>query len=164
MKKKLVVNNQEVEFHLIKNLDGEMIIEVDNQKFELSTLKSDPDHFIFKYNDKNHFSNISPSKKNGLIVDGVTYTVGPIDRSKSSSTGSDSEAMSSPMPGKILKLLVDLGATVSKGDGLLIMEAMKMEHTIKASHDGILEKFYFAEGELVDGGVELVGLKGMEEA
>ncbi len=164
MKKKLMIENQEIEFFILKDQDGEVMIEVDGQKFDFKVLKSNPEHFIFSYGGRNHFSNISPSRRSGVIVDGKTYKIGPIERGGAASKGSDGEAMSSPMPGKILKLLVEVGAKVSKGDGLLIMEAMKMEHTIKASNDGVLEKFHYQEGELVDGGVELVELKGMEEA
>jgi biotin carboxyl carrier protein len=164
MKKKLMIDNQEIEFFILKDQDGEVILEVDGEKFDFNVLKSNPDHFVFKYNNENHFSNIAPSRKAGVIVDGRTYKVGPIERGGAASKGGDGEAMSSPMPGKILKLLVEEGAKVNKGDGLLIMEAMKMEHTIKAANDGILEKFHYQEGELVDGGVELVDLKGLEEA
>jgi biotin carboxyl carrier protein len=47
--------------------------------------------------------------------------------------------LTSPMPGKIIKLLVKEGATVSKGDPLLVLEAMKMEHTLTAHGDGVVE-------------------------
>ncbi len=67
------------------------------------------------------------------------------------------------MPGKILKILVNPGQSVQKGDSLLVMEAMKMEHAIKASYDGILKKMYFSEGQLVEAGAALVDLeKAME--
>lgn len=164
MKKKLVIDNQEIEFYILKDQDGEVILEVDGEKFDFKVLKSNPDHFVFNYSGINHFSNISPSRKAGVTIDGRTFKVGPVDRSGAASKNSENEAMSSPMPGKILKLLVEEGTNVNKGDGLLIMEAMKMEHTIRASTDGILEKFHYQEGELVDGGVELVDLKGLEGA
>ena len=163
MKKKLMIDNQEVEFFLLKDQDGEVILEVDGEKFDFKVLKSNSEHFVFHYSGVNHFANISPSRKAGVTGDGRTYRVAPVDRG-AAQTSSEGEAMNSPMPGKILKLLVSEGQKVSKGEGLLIMEAMKMEHTIKASDDGILEKFHFAEGELVDGGVELVQLKGLEQA
>ena len=61
-----------------------------------------------------------------------------------------------PMNGTIVALLVDVGAPVSKGDTLLIMEAMKMEHAIKAPASGVVEEFYFQPGDLVAGGAELL--------
>jgi 3-methylcrotonyl-CoA carboxylase alpha subunit len=66
--------------------------------------------------------------------------------------------MISPMPGKILKILKNVGDEVTKGTGLIVMEAMKMEHTIKASKDGKIEKIFCKEGDQVKAQVELVKL------
>ncbi len=62
----------------------------------------------------------------------------------------------SPMPGKVFKVMVKNGDKVKKGDALMILEAMKMEHTIKASSDGVVKKVLFKEGDMVTGGVTLV--------
>ncbi len=61
-----------------------------------------------------------------------------------------------PMPGKVIALLAKPGAAVEKGAPLLVLEAMKMEHTISAPHDGTVKSFRFAAGDQVDEGVELV--------
>jgi len=64
--------------------------------------------------------------------------------------------LASPMPGKVIALLVEAGAAVQKGAPLLVLEAMKMEHTISAPRDGVVKAFRFAPGEQVGDGVELV--------
>jgi 3-methylcrotonyl-CoA carboxylase alpha subunit len=61
-----------------------------------------------------------------------------------------------PMNGTVVSHLVDAGSIVSKGTPLMIMEAMKMEHTIRAPADGTVTVFYFQAGELVSGGAELI--------
>jgi 3-methylcrotonyl-CoA carboxylase alpha subunit len=61
-----------------------------------------------------------------------------------------------PMNGTMVALLVEEGASVQKGDALLVMEAMKMEHTIRAPADGHVVSFYYKAGELVDGGSQLL--------
>ena len=61
-----------------------------------------------------------------------------------------------PMHGVIVKLLVETGKTVEKDQPLLIMEAMKMEHTICAPVDGAVKAFYFQPGEQVSGGEALL--------
>jgi len=66
------------------------------------------------------------------------------------------DAFLAPMPGVIVKLLVEAGAAVEKGQPLLIMEAMKMEHRICAPADGTVESFYFEPGDQVAGGDELL--------
>jgi 3-methylcrotonyl-CoA carboxylase alpha subunit len=64
-----------------------------------------------------------------------------------------------PMNGTLVALLVNIGVAVTKGDTLLVMEAMKMEHTIVAPSDGMVTEFYFQAGELVDGGSELLAFE-----
>jgi 3-methylcrotonyl-CoA carboxylase alpha subunit len=64
--------------------------------------------------------------------------------------------VASPLPGKVVQVLVEAGAEVQKGQPLIIVEAMKMEHTIAAPMDGVIEKVLFAEGDQVEEGVELV--------
>ena len=62
----------------------------------------------------------------------------------------------SPMPGKVIALLARPGAAVEKGAPLLVLEAMKMEHTISAPHAGTVKAFRFAAGDQVEEGVALV--------
>ena len=61
-----------------------------------------------------------------------------------------------PMPGLVLKILVQQGGVVAKGAPLVILEAMKMEHQIVAPLDGRVKAIHCREGELVQPGVELV--------
>jgi len=58
--------------------------------------------------------------------------------------------ISSPMPGKIVKILVGEGDKVRKNQGLVIVEAMKMENEIRSPSAGIVKKINFKEGNLVD--------------
>ena len=64
--------------------------------------------------------------------------------------------LTAPMPGKIIAVLVAAGAAVEKGAPLLIMEAMKMEHTISAPLAGVVEAVFFAVGDQVIEGVALL--------
>ena len=64
--------------------------------------------------------------------------------------------LTSPMPGRVRKVLVAPGDRVEKGAVLLILEAMKMEHAIRAPREGWVRRIAFSEGDLVDAGVELV--------
>jgi len=66
--------------------------------------------------------------------------------------------LSAPMPGAIVSVLVKPGDAVRRGQALLVMEAMKMEHTIAAPCDGVVEAVYYAAKEQVKEGVELVAI------
>ena len=63
------------------------------------------------------------------------------------------------MPGKIFKILKEIGEDVAIGDTILILEAMKMEHAIKATKDGVVKEIFFKEGEQVTGGAELCSIE-----
>jgi 3-methylcrotonyl-CoA carboxylase alpha subunit len=77
--------------------------------------------------------------------------------------GPDEEARSgslaAPMPGRIIQVMSRPGETVKKGQPLLILEAMKMEHTITAPADGVVKEIHFAAGEQVVEGAELLTLQ-----
>jgi 3-methylcrotonyl-CoA carboxylase alpha subunit len=66
--------------------------------------------------------------------------------------------LTAPMPGKIVAIHVEQGQTVAKGDPLLVMEAMKMEHTISAPGAGVIGELLFAVGDQVGDGAQLLTL------
>jgi 3-methylcrotonyl-CoA carboxylase alpha subunit len=66
--------------------------------------------------------------------------------------------LTAPMPGRVTQLLVRVGDIVRRGEPLMIIEAMKMEHTVAAPVDGTVEAVRFAVGDLVEEGAELIAL------
>ena len=64
--------------------------------------------------------------------------------------------LAAPMNGTIVALLAEVGSAVEANTPLLVMEAMKMEHTIRAPSAGTVKAFYYQPGDLVDGGAELL--------
>ncbi|MFC3095842.1 acetyl/propionyl/methylcrotonyl-CoA carboxylase subunit alpha [Alteromonas sediminis] len=77
-----------------------------------------------------------------------------------SDNGSQGESFVAPMNGTVVTLLVETGQSVKKGDGLIVIEAMKMEQTLNAPCDGMVTEFFFAPGELVEGGSTLLAFEG----
>jgi biotin carboxyl carrier protein len=67
------------------------------------------------------------------------------------------------MPGKISKILTKVGSIVSKGDPVMVMEAMKMENEIRASMDGEVAQISVKEGQAVETGAILLELRSSEE-
>ncbi|WP_448191113.1 acetyl-CoA carboxylase biotin carboxylase subunit [Azospirillum sp. sgz301742] len=70
--------------------------------------------------------------------------------------------VAAPMPGKIIALLIEPGTKVEKGQPLLVLEAMKMEHTLKAPGSGTVSAFRCAVGDQVEEGNELVTFEAAE--
>ena len=66
--------------------------------------------------------------------------------------------LTAPMPGKVVQAMVATGDTVVRGQTVMILEAMKMEHAISAPADGIVADVFFAAGDQVDEGAELLRL------
>ncbi len=79
---------------------------------------------------------------------------------------SEAEAgrLTAPMPGKVVAVLVAAGSKVSRGQPLLVMEAMKMEHTIAAPADGTVKELLYAVGDQVSDGAQLLLLEVEEGA
>ncbi|MGE4372649.1 MAG: biotin carboxylase N-terminal domain-containing protein [Xanthobacter sp.] len=71
--------------------------------------------------------------------------------------------LTAPMPGRVIAFLVEAGESVTRGQPLAVMEAMKMEHTIKAPIDSIVEELLFAVGDQLTEGAELLRLAPVQE-
>jgi acetyl/propionyl-CoA carboxylase alpha subunit len=71
-------------------------------------------------------------------------------------TAAEQGSANSPMPGSVLKLLIEVGQHVAAGDPLLVLEAMKMEHTMRAAMEGRVEAVLVKQGEVVAPGQLLV--------
>jgi 3-methylcrotonyl-CoA carboxylase alpha subunit len=71
--------------------------------------------------------------------------------------------LTAPMPGKVVQVLAAAGDKVKRGQPLMLLEAMKMEHTIAAPADGVVERVNYAAGDLVVEGAELIAVSAAEE-
>jgi len=69
--------------------------------------------------------------------------------------------LTAPMNGTVVSVLATPGEQVKKDQPLVIMEAMKMEHTIKAPSDGEVNEVFFSAGDMVDGGAELLAFSAL---
>ena len=76
-----------------------------------------------------------------------------------SGPGKEEAVLKAGMPGKVVEVLVQMGEEVKEGDLLLVMEAMKMENEIRASHSGKVKKIYVKQEENVETGARLLSLK-----
>jgi biotin carboxyl carrier protein len=65
------------------------------------------------------------------------------------------QTIASPMPGKVVKVLAKLGDAVKEGQGVVVIEAMKMENEMKSPKDGTIVEVNVTEGQAVDGGTRL---------
>jgi len=72
--------------------------------------------------------------------------------------------LTAPMPGRVLEVLVAAGVRVARGQPLVVLEAMKMEHTIAAPADGVIARVAYAAGDLVEEGATLIAFEEGDDA
>ncbi|MDQ7248631.1 acetyl/propionyl/methylcrotonyl-CoA carboxylase subunit alpha [Dongia sedimenti] len=95
-----------------------------------------------------------------VFLDGATHRLTLVDpRRPSAADAATTGRILAPMPGTVTKILVVAGAVVAKGSVLAIVEAMKMEHAVKAPRDGKVTIVHFAAGDQVTDGAELLVLE-----
>jgi 3-methylcrotonyl-CoA carboxylase alpha subunit len=100
---------------------------------------------------------IAANEKRHVFLDGLSFVFAAVDPLFHAGGGGGAEGgLTAPMPGKVIALIAVTGTRVEKGAPLLILEAMKMEHTIAAPAAGMVRSFHFAVGEQVTDGAELV--------
>ena len=90
-----------------------------------------------------------------LWCDGRSFV---FSRAKAVRAGAGAETggdLRSPMPGRVRRSFAREGERVGRGQVLLVLEAMKMEHAIRAPRDGVVRAVHVREGDLVEAGVEL---------
>jgi 3-methylcrotonyl-CoA carboxylase alpha subunit len=95
-----------------------------------------------------------------VLLPGETHRLSIIDpRAAGDLDEAGNGLLNAPMPGKIVQVLVEEGASVEKGQPLMILEAMKMEHTISAPGKGKVAKVNFKAGEQVPEGAVLLQIE-----
>jgi propionyl-CoA carboxylase alpha chain len=75
----------------------------------------------------------------------------------------DPGSLVAPLPGTVVRVNVAKGDTVSSGDVLVAIEAMKMEHEIRAGHEGVVAEVAVGAGDQVEAGRLLVVIDGVEQ-
>jgi 3-methylcrotonyl-CoA carboxylase alpha subunit len=108
---------------------------------------------------RKQFTVMSHEAETAVFLDGESWRLTEIDL-LGARAGEDHTAgrLSAPMPGRVAQLMVEPGMRVRRGQPLIVIEAMKMEHTVAASADGVIEAVRYRPGDLVEEGAELIVL------
>jgi biotin carboxyl carrier protein len=118
----------------------------------------------------NHALDDIPSKTVRVSIKGVNYEV-VLDDERSlrlkqffvkAEAGSSAHIVRAPMPGLISRIEVEVGSTVAKGEGLLVLEAMKMENEIRASDSGRIKEIHVHKAKTVEKDEPLITIELLE--
>ena len=156
MKKIVLINESEVQINLNSLKADSVSFEWDNQTFHYTLIAQHEDMIILK-DKQNQVIRVRKNKlESSTLLSGLGVDALISEKSAAASKNAVlAGGLNSPMPGKIFKVTALVGDKVTKGQTILILEAMKMEHAIKADKDGVIKNIFFQEGEQVQGGVVL---------
>lgn len=165
---KYIAENNENEYEVEISRDGRIVsASVDGRSYEVEVSEPESGVYLIKNGAKVYEAAV------GKAEDGTFRTrigehyfdIGVVDpkrlRGRSSAAGDlDGVAeIRTAMPGKIVRVLVAAGDTVEKGDGIIVVEAMKMQNELKSPKSGTVGEIRFAEGATVSAGDVLVTIE-----
>ena len=116
----------------------------------------EPNVYLLKNNNQIYQIYVAPNGMVNLGNHQFEISITDPKRLRGSGGGSENAAGTSEiktaMPGKLVRILTEIGAEIKQGDSVLVVEAMKMQNEMKAPKDGIVKEIRFAEGATVNAG------------
>lgn len=154
--KKYILDGEEIILENLSRDEGKLSFEIEGEKFEFQTVQRDGARLVIDDGDRfQAFIGIRNSDGEAMVLSAGAEAIVSEASKRSGKKVSPQGSLTSPMPGKIFKIIKEEGAEVSEGETILILEAMKMEHSIRADKSGRVKKIFYKTGELVQGGVAL---------
>lgn len=156
------IDHEKHDVEIERGGDSNLVAKIDGKQYRLEVSEPEPNVYLFKHENQIYQIFVSPNEKAGepfaVNVGSRNYDVKIYDpkRLRGSDANGEHETGASEiktaMPGKLVRVLTEVGAEIKKGDGVLIVEAMKMQNEMKAPRDGTVKEIRFAEGATVNAG------------
>jgi biotin carboxyl carrier protein len=142
--------------------DGRVFASVDGRRYELEASEPEPGVFLFKHENRIFEAIVSNSDTKGLAtnvrIGTDEFELKIIDPKRLRGAGNETEhgdglaEIKTAMPGKVVRILVEIGSEVGKGDSVMVVEAMKMQNELKSPRAGIVKTIRAEEGATVAAG------------
>ena len=136
--------------------------EIDGRAYELEAHQIEPNVYLLKHENKIYQIFVAPNEKTGapFSVNLQNYDLeikltDPKRMRSAAGAGANADGaaeIKTAMPGKVVRVLVEQGSAVKQGDGVLIVEAMKMQNEMKSPKDGTIKEIRTSEGATVNAG------------
>ena len=145
---------------LVRLHDGATMLQLDGQRWPLLTRALGRNRFDVTLGEQRHTVTVhAHGERYAVFAPQGSALLGEFDPIAHAGDGAaEGGRLTAPMPGKVVSFLAKVGDTVQRGQALAVMEAMKMEHTITAPHDGVVEELLYGVGDQVAEGGELLRL------
>ncbi|TNF50721.1 biotin/lipoyl-binding protein [bacterium] len=158
-----VMGGEQIPVDVFRSQDGELVVKVEDREYTVDSRWTQLDLLSLIIDGRSYQVDIHSEKDcHRVLVEGEHFDFELFDERKAllkSAAGLGAEGVQeirTSMPGKIVKILVAEGDEVQEGDGLVIVEAMKMENEMKSPKAGTITKVGVEEGEAVEAGALLV--------
>ncbi|HKP68044.1 MAG TPA: biotin/lipoyl-containing protein [Pyrinomonadaceae bacterium] len=139
----------------IKREGGKLFAQVDDRPYELDVSEPEPGIYLFKYDGRVFEASVSDGH---VRIGGNEFDIRLVDPKRLRGGGTDHDhadgiaEIKTAMPGKVVRVLVEAGTEVEKGDGVVVVEAMKMQNELKSPKAGIVKEIRTQEGATVGAG------------
>jgi len=153
----------------VKNKESSFLVNGEPIQFDLSSIGNNITHVLYQNKSFNtELVELNKADKTCKIkINGNIYQISIEDQfdvllkqlGLDNLTANKVSEIKAPMPGLVLKVLVEENAEVKKGDNLLVLEAMKMENILKSSTDGVIKKVLIKQGDKVEKNQILIQFK-----
>ena len=160
MKLHAKIDGEKLDVEIIRS-DGHVTATVDGREYTLDVSQPEPNIYKFRSDGKLTEVFVSPGSSK-ITAGGHEFEVNLIDPKRLRGSGVESDAaegiaeIKTAMSGKVVRILVTVGDDVQKGDGVLVIEAMKMQNEIKSPKDGVVREIRVAEDGTVSAGDVLI--------
>ncbi len=135
-------------------------VEIDGKKFPIAFQKIDERFYSILIDGVSIGAGIlKKGKRIDVFLDGDLYefeSISEKERHSSSAVISGVQQIKSPMPSRVVKILKDIDEEVSEGEGVIVVEAMKMESELKSPINGKVKEIMVKEGSAVESGTVLI--------
>ena len=147
--------------------NGAWKISLDGNALDANAVEVAPNTFSVLLNGESHQIRIAPRSDGSLTLHtGLAEYQAEVNdlrawrgRRHGALEAEGSQQVAAPMPGKVVRLLVKQGDTVEVGQGLLVVEAMKMQNEIRSPKSGKVERLFAQEGQAVNAGEVLLSVE-----
>jgi biotin carboxyl carrier protein len=157
MKLQAELNNEKYDVEIRR--DGDKVFAtVDGRSYELEASEPEPNVFLLKHEGRIYEVYVSPGQPSQVRIGSNEFEISIHDPKRLRGSGADHEhgeglaEIRTAMPGKVVRILLKTGTEVKKGDGIIVVEAMKMQNEMKSPKDGIVKEIRASEGITVNAG------------
>jgi biotin carboxyl carrier protein len=167
MSYEIKINEDQAGIEILSRDGNNIEVQIDDRKYKLDIVEVEKGVYSILLDGRSYTVELAPIDNKKYTVNTLydSFEIEVIDaeskymNSRKKDDGADASFISTPMPGKVVKIFVKEGDEVKGGDTVIIVSAMKMESEYKVVSDRIIKKVLVSEGDTIEGNQPLILLE-----